>query len=408
MKICIFVDNYFKGGVAKVVNSLITNWPDASDTLVFITNHNNPMLQELDLTCFDSAHVETFNFVSTSGWFSGASPRSSGSWVTAPLNIFRKVLKPWMLINQIIYFQKWFRVAKFDAFLNINGGYPGSITSRAAAIGWSRSELNGRQVMAIHNFSSPSRFGFKRTDQVIDRAVFASVDEIVTVSNACKQSFINRPGMNSCAHTTVVSNGLKSNSRARTKRELKRNSLGLNKDQILVLMLGTYEARKGHEFLIDAFEKFHKLIPTSKLICAGDDSKEQIMILKQVVDNLRLDTADSFLGFQKDCTDLLEACDIVAIPSQEYESFCLVAVDAFMYAKPIVATNVGALPEIIPDQVCGTLCSPEDSNAFARALFEISTDKNLYNRYSEASEARITIYNFETMLLGYLRSVKNL
>ncbi len=78
-----------------------------------------------------------------------------------------------------------------------------------------------------------------------------------------------------------------------------------------------------------------------------------------------------------------------------------------MWAKPIVATNVGALPEIIPDQVWGTLCSPEDSNAFAQALFEISTDKNLYNRYSEASEARFTLYNFETMLLRYLRSVKN-
>ena len=83
-----------------------------------MANQNNPMLQELNLTCVDSAHVETFNFVSTSGWFSDASPRSLGSWVTAPLNIFQKVLKPWMLINQIIYFQKWFRVAKFDAFLN--------------------------------------------------------------------------------------------------------------------------------------------------------------------------------------------------------------------------------------------------------------------------------------------------
>ncbi len=94
--------------------------------------------------------------------------------------------------------------------------------------------------------------------------------------------------------TTVVSNGVKSNSRARTKRELKRNSLGLNKDQILVLMLGSYEARKGHKFLIDAFEKFHKLLPTSKLICAGDDSKEQIVGLKQIIDNLQLDTAVFF------------------------------------------------------------------------------------------------------------------
>ena len=121
---------------------------------------------------------------------------------------------------------------------------------------------------------------------------------------------------------------------------------------------------------------------------------------------LGLEDSVTLLRFQSDVSELLEACDIVAIPSQSYESFCLVAVEAFRFAKPIVGTTVGAIPEIAPHGLGAILCDPDDVDSFSEALFRLSTDRALYAKYSKLSGARFELFGSEKMMQSYQKSLK--
>jgi glycosyltransferase involved in cell wall biosynthesis len=119
-----------------------------------------------------------------------------------------------------------------------------------------------------------------------------------------------------------------------------------------------------------------------------------------------LEDSVTLLPFQSDVSGLLEACDIVAISSQSYESFCLVAVEAFRFAKPIVGTTVGAIPEIAPHGLGAILCDPDDVDSFSEALFRLSTDKALYAEYAQLSGARFELFGSEKMIQSYQKSLK--
>ena len=401
MRVCVLVDNHFRGGVANVLSTLLKVDFDEPFEFTLVTNSNNPMLDSLIIGDMGLTKIIPFRFQSTSKWFAGTAPWCLRSGASFFLNILRKLFKPFLLVHQTFYFTRLFKNENFDALLNVNGGYPGSITSRGAALAWSRSRSLRRQVMVIHNFVTPSRVGFKLIDSCIDRLVFSSVDEVIAVSDACRSSFSSRSGLGSHRKLTVVHNGVKALLRENQRRDVKRKFLELNADQMLILMLGSYEPRKGHNFLLQSFAQFIKLSPSARLICAGDDPNLMIPSLKKQIARLGLEGSVTLLTFQSDTSELLNACDIVAIPSQSYESFCLVAVEAFRFARPIVGTNVGAIPEIAPHGFGAVLCDPDDVGSFSQALFLLSTDRAMYAEYSNWSGLRFELFGVERMKLGY-------
>jgi len=403
MRVCVLVENHFRGGVANVLSTILRGHFDEPFEFTLVTNSNNPMLESLIVGDNGPTNIVPFRFKSTSEWFAGTVPWSVHNRVIILLDSFRKFLKPFLLLHQVIYFTRLFKTENFDALLNVNGGYPGSISSRAAALGWSRGGSPGRQVMAIHNYASPSRIGFRLIDRWIDRAVVSGVDEVVTVSNSCKLSFANRPSLQLHQKITVIPNGVETHQRKDHMREETRKSLNIDDKQTVVLMLGTYEPRKGHEFLLQSFAELQNLNPSARLICAGDDPNQMIKQLQKRVRQLGLVGLVTLMPFQSDISRLMEACDIVAIPSQSYESFCLVAVEAFKYAKPIVGTNTGAIPEIAPQGMGSILCEPENKIEFSQALYRLSTDREMYHKFSELSGLRFINFGVPEMMLRYQR-----
>lgn len=405
MRVCVLVENHFRGGVADVLSTVLNVHYDETFEFTLVTNSNNPMLETMTIGDRGLTRIIPFRFKSSSKWFAGTSSRFIHAPGRSIVNVLRKFMKPFFLIHQMVYFTRFFKVEDFDVLLNVNGGYPGSITSRGAALAWSRSGTVKRQIMVIHNCATPSRVGFRLIDRCIDRAVFSAVDEVITVSNACRLSFLNRSGLRSHRKLTVIHNGVKMLVRENQKRDKKRKLLEISADQTLILMLGSYEPRKGHEFLLKSFAQLVKLNPSARLVCAGDDPNRMIPGLKIQIARLGINGSVTLLAFQSDASELLNACDIVAIPSQSYESFCLVAVEAFRFARPIVGTNVGAIPEIAPHGFGAILCDPDDVGSFSKALFLLSTERTMYTEYSNLSGLRFELFGVERMKLGYQKSL---
>jgi len=132
----------------------------------------------------------------------------------------------------------------------------------------------------------------------------------------------------------------------------------------LLLFVGTLEERKGVKYLIKAFPKIKTSFTNIKLLIVGKPLPGQQGYqkgLKQIVKDPDL----RFIGSRSDVYDIMAACDLMIVPSLS-EAFGRVIIEAMSCKKPVIATNVGGIPEIIDDGKTGILIGPKSLDAIAR------------------------------------------
>lgn len=131
----------------------------------------------------------------------------------------------------------------------------------------------------------------------------------------------------------------------------------------VILCVAELHERKGQEFLIEACKTLSSNGKRFLLVFVGDGS-ERSLYAKAAEE---LGDAVRFLGRQENVAMLMNAADVVVLPSRR-EAFGLVIVEAGVLEKPIVASNVGGIAEIIEDKKTGLLVPPETPRAIAEAL----------------------------------------
>src|SRR5207248_508162 len=95
--------------------------------------------------------------------------------------------------------------------------------------------------------------------------------------------------------------------------------------------------------------------------------------LRALAERLGVADAVRFLGFRGDVPALMRRAEIVALPSR-WEGFGLVLLEAMDAARPIVASAVGAIPEVVEAGVTGLLVPPERPGELAQALVSLLND----------------------------------
>ena len=131
--------------------------------------------------------------------------------------------------------------------------------------------------------------------------------------------------------------------------------------------IGRLEPRKNHECLIRAMPKILKSIPHAMLLIGGHDPLGHGRKLDRLIDELALGDRVKVIGFQNDVGSFLEAIDVFAFATRS-EGFGLVLVEAMASGKPVVASKIPPVTEIVVDGETGVLVQCEDSNAFAANL----------------------------------------
>lgn len=155
-----------------------------------------------------------------------------------------------------------------------------------------------------------------------------------------------------------------------------RKSFGIYDDEIMVLSLQRLHKLKGVEYLITAIPGVIEKTPNVKFIIVGKGPEKEK--LEELVKKLDIGRNVIFTGFVPHGEKLsaAAACDIFAFHSN-YESFGIVLVEAMASGKPVISTDVGAIPEIVDDGKTGIIVPPRDSKAFADAILKLVEDKNL-------------------------------
>ena len=179
--------------------------------------------------------------------------------------------------------------------------------------------------------------------------------------------------------TIVIYNGVaQSNS---LKNTSSKENFGFDDNDIIVTLVGRISRLKGHKLMLDVFAKNFTTKENIKLLFVGSPVVGQEYYLDEIrnsIEKNKINKQVKIFPFTKDLNSIWQVSDIVVLPSTEAESFGLVAVEAMLAGKPVVASNHGGPTEIVLDNETGFLFEPNNENSLAMALEKVALEDEYF------------------------------
>ena len=261
-----------------------------------------------------------------------------------------------------------------------NGGYPGALSCRAAAIAGRICGIPNI-IMVVNNLAIAYEDFNRWFDYPIDFLVSFSVTKFVTGSRAASGRLTE---VLSVSKDNVVSlhNGI--NLRKSTEEtEETRKRLGIsNFNGVLFGVVALMERRKGHQILLDALNIIADNDPNdlSQMLVLLEGDGPTRKQLEEFVNKHQLKERVKFVGAENNVVNFMRALDVVVLPSIDQEDFPNVVLEAMSLGKPVIASRLAGTPEQIVPNLTGLLVEPGDSAALANALLRMANDKELCQR----------------------------
>lgn len=149
-----------------------------------------------------------------------------------------------------------------------------------------------------------------------------------------------------------------------------RSDLGLDPSLRMVVHVGNIRPHKGHSNLIAAVAALSKSRRDFLVLSVGTEKHEgDLDRVREEARQAGVEDLIEFTGRRDDARTLIAAADLVVNPS-DVEGLPIVLLEALAYARPVVATAVGGVPDLVRDRITGLLVPPMDPEALARAMSE--------------------------------------
>ena len=153
----------------------------------------------------------------------------------------------------------------------------------------------------------------------------------------------------------------------------------------LVIHVSNFRPVKRIHAVIEVFDRIRRQVP-SRLLLVGDGP--ELPGAHRLAQELGISDLIDALGPQQDVLPLLSIADVFLLPSAQ-ESFGLAALEAMACEVPVVASNVGGLPEVIEHDVSGYLHPPEDLDGMAASAVALVTDEARHRRIVDVASRRV-------------------
>ncbi len=156
-------------------------------------------------------------------------------------------------------------------------------------------------------------------------------------------------------------------------------------------------AHKGQSYLIDAARKLHQSHPDLHFLFLGDGiDREKYAAQAKGLDNI------TFEGFVDNVGDYLSLMDLFVFPSL-HEGLGSSLFDAMRFDIPVIATDVGGIPDIITHNKNGLLIPPKESDAIVHAILQLLEDHALTQQLTEQAHIDVQHYSPDQMCEKYLK-----
>jgi N-acetyl-alpha-D-glucosaminyl L-malate synthase BshA len=140
--------------------------------------------------------------------------------------------------------------------------------------------------------------------------------------------------------------------------------------EAVVVHVSNFRPVKRVSAVLEVFRRIRERVP-ARLVMVGDGPDRAAAEHQAAIDGL--DGVVDFVGEQLDLVMWLSAADLFLLPSSQ-ESFGLAALEAMACGVPVIASNVGGLPDVVTDGVTGFVLHPEDLGGMAERAIDLLTD----------------------------------
>jgi glycogen(starch) synthase len=160
-------------------------------------------------------------------------------------------------------------------------------------------------------------------------------------------------------------------------------------DPPILLYLGRLVKEKGIDVAISAFPRILARFPQTRMVIAGDGPERPS--LEQQARSLGIRDSVDFLGWVSpdEVSDLINTASVVVIPSRWEEPFGFVALEAGLMARPVVATRVGGLQEIIVHSKTGLLVANEDKQELSEAIMVLLGNLSMAEQIGQTARCHV-------------------
>lgn len=231
---------------------------------------------------------------------------------------------------------------------------------------------------------------FKKT---IAKFVFKNADVVIALTNNMKkeiQKIYKRK-------VVIVPNGVDIRQFENLDKGKIRKELKISKQKKVILFVGRLHSIKGVKYLIQAIKIILNKDKNVKLLIVGDGDERKN--LENLCKNLNLENHVTFVGevSPEKVPKYMVASDIFVLPSLS-ESFGIVNIQAMYCGLPIVATNVGGIPENVIDQINGFLIEPRNEYQIAEKVILLLNNNELREKISENNKEKASNYSWERVV----------
>ncbi len=165
-----------------------------------------------------------------------------------------------------------------------------------------------------------------------------------------------------------------------------RQRLGIRPDAQVAGFVGRLEPVKGPVYFAEAIPAILKSAPQTRFLFVGDGRERAVLMEK--VKSLGMEQAVIFTGEQDQISDYFSILNCVVVPSLN-EGMGRVIVEAGFLAKPVIASRVGGIPDLITDGQTGLLVPPRDSGAITSAVLRILKDVSYAEKLGTGLQKRV-------------------
>jgi glycosyltransferase involved in cell wall biosynthesis len=186
-----------------------------------------------------------------------------------------------------------------------------------------------------------------------------------------------------------------------------RSEMGYSAETPIIANIGMIRSDKGQMKLVKAARMVLQQCPNARFIFVGQGTGDcwREKRLRQAIYDSGLENKIIMLGYRWDTPDILAAANIVVIASLYTEASPIVLREAFASGRPVIATKIGDVPEIVEDGENGLVVEPGDSGALATAILRFLTNKELAARCAvNALRYAREHFCFERMMRAKLES----
>ena len=195
----------------------------------------------------------------------------------------------------------------------------------------------------------------------------------------------------------VIPNGLNLKNFKNILKGVARKKLNIKREDRVIIFTGTLHSVKGVNYLIQGMDIIKQKGIKAKLLLVGDGEDREALM--RLTEELELEQDITFAGrvSNEKVPEYMFASDVFVLPSLS-ESFGIVILEAMASQLPIIATNVGGLPEIVKEGVNGFLVPPKNPDELAKKIILILQNDELRHNMSKNNAELAKDYEWDVIV----------